>query len=144
MAHGKIDLTAGDIAFLKDRLGRTAERIAASKTKAFSSDEREFYEGAAVRIERWIATVSRYEAGPRDFSEDDLAYLRGAITDTAPGALARRCVEAKRVGDPALGELETEYAQWATLSAKLDKPFHDDLSQDAEPDEEDDAEEEED
>ncbi len=136
MAYGTIDLTAGDIAFLKDHLCRTAGRVAASMTEASSIDERAFYEGAAIKIDQWIATVSRYVAGPRNFSEDDLVYLRGTISDTAPGALALRCVEAKRADDPRLGELETEYAQWMTLSAKLEKPFRDDKSQDAEPEEE--------
>ena len=67
--------------------------------------------------------------------EDGLLYLRGAITETVPGALARRHVLAKRSGDASVGELEAEYEQWVTLSAKLEKPFLDDKSQDAEPEE---------
>ncbi|MCV9964497.1 hypothetical protein OIU34_21645 [Pararhizobium sp. BT-229] len=136
MAYGKIDLTAGDIAFLRSRLGRAAERIAASMTAASSTDERTFYERATVKIDQWIVSVSRYVAGPRRFDEDELLYLRGAIAETVPGALARRYVEAKRTGDASLDDLETEYEQWVTLSAKLEKPFLDDKSQDATEEEE--------
>ncbi|MCZ7860628.1 hypothetical protein O9X98_04350 [Agrobacterium salinitolerans] len=136
MAYGKIDLTAGDITLLKDRLGRTAERITASMSAARSSEERMFYERAAVKIDQWIAAASQYVAGPMKFNEDELLYLRSAITETVPGALARRYVEAKRSGDASLGEIEAEYEQWVTLSTKLEKPFLDDKSQDAEPEEE--------
>lgn len=139
MAYGKIDLSAGDIAFLKDRLGQVAERIAASRTTASSIEERAFYERAAVEIDQWIATASRYVAGARRFEEADLRYLRGAISESAPGTLASRLVEARRSGDPALGKLEAEYQQWVSLSEKLVQPFVRDRSHDAEAEDEEDG-----
>lgn len=39
MAYGKIDLTAGDIAFLRNRLARAAELIAASMAAVSSPED---------------------------------------------------------------------------------------------------------
>jgi hypothetical protein len=138
MAYGKIDLTARDIAFLQGRLERCAERIEASVTSASSSDERMFYERATVKVDEWMAAVSRYVPGVRRFDEGGLQYLRGAISETAgQSSLAHRLVQAKQSGDSTLGDLEAEYQQWVKLSAKLEQPFLADKSQDAAPEEED-------
>lgn len=135
MAYGVIDLTSSDIAFLRSCLERVALEVQQAGKDSSSDEERAFYERASVNVEKWRADVGRLRAGRRGFSEDDLRYLRGTITERKPGALAAALVKAKRSGDPSLTELEAEYEQRQSLQAKLEHPFTRDRSQDAEPDE---------
>jgi hypothetical protein len=139
MFYGKIDLTVRDIQFLSKRLNEAATRIATSRCASTSTEELDFYERASSGTAEWITTVSSLAEGPHQFTEEELTYLRGVISEIEPGSLARRCVEAKRTCDPALAELEAEYYQKLSLAGKLEKPFVDDRSQDADEDEVDEA-----
>ncbi len=135
MSYGSVMFTEDEIAYVKVRFEAVRTQVLTSIESSSSSDERQFYERAAVTLSKWNARLQLLHAGANAFSEDELRYLKGTLAGRGL-ELAPHYVAARKACSNDLGEIAREYEVWANLCEKLERPFLSDTSQDPEPDEE--------
>lgn len=135
MPYGTVEFTQQDINLVVRRLESRAVAVKLAANEGTSDDERRFYTAAGEELAAWTDRLMSGSPGRWGFSEDELRYLRGSISENPPSELARQIVEAKQVASPHLAELELEYAHLHALRERLERPFLEDTSQDPEDEE---------
>lgn len=136
MAYGKIDLASIEIEFLKNKIVAAKSQVEASLAASSSVEERTFYAEADLKLSNISSLMENWQSGVRSLDEDTLLLLRGVATPARPTEYAVRMEAAKKAQDTA--ELANVKAEWNLsnmVRAKLEKPFIEDHSQDAEEEE---------
>lgn len=136
MAYGTVELTSADIEFLKNQNDAAKAKISANLAASSSDEERAFYVVAAQSVANMAIHLNDWQPGKHSFDEATLLLLRGLAAPSNPTEFATRLQAARKAQDTSEeARVEAEWNLSNSLRAKLEKPFLDDHSQDAEAEE---------
>lgn len=117
-------------------------RIEISLAASTSVEERTFYTEADLKLSNISSLMDDWQSGIRYLDEDTLLLLRGVAAPARPTEYAMRMEAAKTAQDAAeMASIKTEWNLSNMVRAKLEKPFLDDHSQDAEAEEDEQSDE---
>ena len=117
-------------------------QVEASLAASTSVEERTFYTEAELKLSNISSLMENWQSGVRSLDEDTLLLLRGIAAPARPTEYALRLEAAKQAQDAT--EMANVKAEWNlsnVVRAKLEKPFLEDNSQDAEAEEDEQSDE---
>ncbi|NTF17850.1 hypothetical protein G6L37_05505 [Agrobacterium rubi] len=138
--YGRIVFSQEDLGIVRRMLERGLETVTVNLASAAGEDERLFYSSTRDRYERELARFNKARPGNMSFTEDDLAFVRGSIFPVLFPELMSRWAAKHELVPEEVTALSAEIDHLEKLQARFMKPFLSDHSQDAEPDEDDEAE----
>lgn len=139
--YGRIKLTEDDLRVVRRMLGHGLEVVRANERAASEDDERAYYSKMRGWYERQLTRFVRTKPGVAPFTEDDLRMVRGSIFPELKPQLLSRWAERSSLDGAERQTLSAEIDHLDALERKFDRPFLQDTSQNAEPDEDGDDEE---
>jgi len=142
MAYGKIDLASIEIEFLKAKIVAAKSQVEASLAASTSFEERTFYTETHLKLSNIYSLMENWQSGVRSLDEDTLLLLRGVSAPARPTEYALRLEAAKTAQDAAeMASIKAEWNLSNVVRAKLEKPFLEDNSQNAEAEEDEQSDE---
>lgn len=136
MAYGKVDLERIEIEFLKAKIVAAKSQVEVSLTASSSVQERTFYTEMNLKLSNISTLMETWQSGVRSLDEDTLVFLKGIAAPAQPTEYALRLEAAKAEQDASeMASIKAEWDLSDVVRAKLDKPFFEDKSHDAEAEE---------
>ncbi len=139
--YGRIRLTEDDLRVIRRMLAHGLEVVRANEKAASEEDEKAYYVRMSGWYERQLPCFVKAKPGIVPFTEEDLTLVRGSIFPELRPQLRSRWAEKATLDEAEVQALSAEIDHLDALERKFERPFLNDASQDAEPDEDDEDEE---
>lgn len=136
MAYGKVDLEPIEIEFLKAKIVAAKSQVEVSLAASSSVEERTFYTKADIKLSNISSLMEHWQSGVRSLDEDTLVFLKGVAAPARPTEYALRLEAARAAQDTSeMASIKAEWDLSDVVRTKLEKPFFEDKSHDAEAEE---------